>query len=216
MSAKTQDAKTAVSKWQTSNKRLGKDILTEFAFKQAKFKACQLVSRPEFADCDTEDIEQELLMYLIQKADSYDPSRSKLNTFISRVLTSGVRELIRSKKRHKRHPLDEGTQVQSFEQTVDTVDETFANLGDEISIEDLTRRTSGRVIDPYDQSDERDAVGVAVSHLSPDLRKIAASLEQDSFAETMRKFGLSRRQFDKAKTEIRETFQRFDATLFLN
>jgi hypothetical protein len=40
-----------------SEKRLGEEILTEFAFKQAKFKAEQLAPRPEFADCDPEDVQ---------------------------------------------------------------------------------------------------------------------------------------------------------------
>ena len=214
MSAIAQESKPETRPANQSEKRLGEDILTEFAFKQAKFKASQLVGRPEFADCDPEDIEQELLMYLIQKADAYDPSRSKLNTFIDRVLTSGVRELLRSKKRHKRHPIDEDIQVQSFEQTVDTVDDTFANLGDEISIEDLGRRTSGCYVDPFEEVEEREAIEVAISHLSPQLQEIVRVMGNQSFNETMRQFGLSRRQFDKARAEIRETFERYDATFF--
>ena len=216
MGANTQNQASATGDENTtdaSKKRLGEDILTKYAFGQAAHRAGQLVGRPEFADCDAEDIEQELLLYLIQKADAYDPSRAKLNTYIDRVLTSGVRELIRAKKRHKRHPIDDDVQVQSFEQTVDTVDDTFANLGDEISSEDHFRRTSVRASDPFDEIDERDAVEVALQHLSPELRRIAISLTQDSIAETMRKCGLSRRQFEKARREIRETFERFDATL---
>ncbi len=214
MSAVAQESIPANRPANRSEKRLGAEILTEFAFRQAKFKAEQLAPRPEFADCDPEDVEQELLMYLIQKADAYDPSRSKLNTFIDCVLTSGVRELLRSKKRHKRHPIDEDIQVQSFEQTVDTVDETFANLGDEISTEDLGRRTSGCYVDPFEEVEEREAIEVAVSHLSPQLQDIVRVMGNQSHNETMRQFELSRRQFDKARAEIRETFERFDATFF--
>ena len=84
---------------QADGKRLGEEILNDFAMKTARIKAEQLHRRPEFSDCDAEDIAQELLMYLIQKADCFDPTRSKVNTFINRVINSGVRELLRSRKR---------------------------------------------------------------------------------------------------------------------
>lgn len=214
MSAIAQTKSSTTGKADSADKRLGEEILNRYAFSQAKVRAKQLVDRPELGDCDVEDIEQELLMYLIQKADLYDPARAKVNTFIDRVLTSGVRELLRSKKRQKRHPIEKDVQIQSFEQTVDTVDATFANLGDEISTKELGRRTLGCYLDQFEEIDERDAIEVAISHLSPELQDIVHVLADQSFNETMRQFGLSRRQFDKARATIRRTFERYDATLF--
>lgn len=193
---------------------LGEAILTEFAFRQAKFKGEQLAPRPEFADCDPEDIEQELLMYLIQKADQFDPSRSKLNTFITRVLDSGVRELLRAKKRQKRHPIQDDIQLQSFEQPIDTVDETYADLGGEISDSDLCRRTMGIPMDSIEQVDERDAVEFAMSKLTQEQRDFIVFLSNHSCSETMRQFGLSRRKCNKMRDDIAAHFRRCDATFF--
>lgn len=198
----------------TEPKPLGEDILTKFAFNQAKVKGEQLAPRPEFADCDPEDIAQELLMYLIQKADQFDPSRSGLNTFINRVLDSGVRELLRAKKRQKRHPLDADIEIQSFEATVDTCDETFANLGDEVSREDLNRRTRGGYIDQYSEVDERDAIEVAMSRLTPEMRRIVLFMADHSLTETRREFGLTRPQFNKHRAMLQKHFRKFDAGFF--
>lgn len=193
---------------------LGAEILTTFAFKQAKFKAKQLAPRLEFADCDPEDIEQELLMYLIQKADKFDPLRSQLNTFISRVLESAVRELLRAKKRQKRHPIEGDVQLQSFEMPIDTVDGTFANLAAEISDKELCRRTSSVAMDAIEQVDERDAVEVSLSQLSSEHREFILFLADNTAAETLRRFDMSRRQMTKVLSEIRTHFENYDAVFF--
>lgn len=209
MSAETQTGERI-----ESGKRLGEDILTEFAFKQAKFKAEQLSPRPEFADCDREDIEQELLMYLIQKADAYDPTRSKLNTFISRVLDSGVRELVRAKKRHKRHPVDEDVHLQSFETPVETCDGSNANIGSEVSDEDVFRRMRVMPSDPLERIDEQDAIQAALENLSEELREVVTFMAENTLTATMDKFDLSRREMKKIRNDLMEHFSRFDAGFF--
>ena len=199
---------------QADCKRLGEEILNDFAMRTARIKAEQLHRRPEFSDCDAEDIGQELLMYLIQKADSYDPARAKLNTFINRVINSGVRELLRSKKRHKRHPIGDGVQMQSFETPVDTVDETFATLGGEICEEDQGRRMQSSHSDPFDAIDEADALEVAMQKMPTELRQVCEHLRCHSMSSTMEKFGLPRRRFNAMRVEIAEHLKKYGVTNF--
>ncbi|TWU62295.1 RNA polymerase sigma factor [Crateriforma conspicua] len=208
------DAKQTNGKAQETCQRLGEDILTDFAMNFARMKAEQLCPRPEFADCDPEDVAQDLLMYLIQRADKFDPARGKLHTFIGCIIDSGVREILRAKKRQKRYPREEEVWVQSFEETVETVDETFANLGDEVWQEDLSRRTRGGHVDQYQEIDERDAIEVAMSRLTPEMRQLVLFMSDHSLNETMRKFGLSRRQLNKRRTDLQEHFKAFDAGFF--
>ena len=214
MSAATQTKLADDSRTDAKHDRLGENTLTEFAFNQARVKGGQLAPRPEFADCDPEDIEQELLMYLIQKADQFDPSRAKLNTFISRVLDSGVRELLRAKKRQKRHPLQDDIRFQSFGQPVDTVDGSYADLGGEISHLDQCRRTMGIPMDSGEHFDERDAVAVALSTLPREKRDFILFLADHTQAETQRHCRISRRKANKWRDEIAEHFEQFDATFF--
>ena len=199
---------------QAEGKRLGEEILNDFAMKTARIKAEQLHRRPEFSDCDAEDIAQELLMYLIQKADCFDPARSKVNTFINRVINSGVRELLRSRKRHKRHPIEDGVQMQSFETPVDTVDETFATLGGEICDEDQGRRNQSPYSDPFDAIDEADALEVAMQKMPTELRRVCEYLRCHSMSSTMEKFGLPRRRFNTVRAEIAKHLKKYGVANF--
>ena len=199
---------------QADGKRLGEEILNDFAIKTARIKAEQLHRRPEFSDCDAEDIAQELLMYLIQKADCFDPSRSKVNTFINRVINSGVRELLRSRKRHKRHPIEDGVQMQSFETPVDTVDETFATLGGEICDEDQVRRNQSSYSDPFHAIDEADALEVAMQKMPAELRRVCEYLRCHSMSSTMEKFGLPRRRFNTVRAEIAKHLKKYGVANF--
>lgn len=186
------------------------DFITDFAMKKAAQKARQLAVRPEFGDCDAEDIKQELLMYLIQKVDSFDPSRAKRNTFIDRVIESGASELARNRARHKRHPSDDEGYIPSFSKPIDTVDESFATLGDELDAVDQARRLCNTVSDPFDEVDRRLDVETAMDAMPDEMRAIATYMMLHNNMQTCEKFGLKRRAFDKVRSEIRKHLQRFD------
>lgn len=180
----------------------GEQFLNEFARQKAKYKADQLVKRPEFSNCDSEDVQQELLLYLIERAKDYDESRSSLNTFISRMLDSGVRQLVRSKKRHKRHPLDENQRVESLQRPVPVEDNFPTTLGDELTASEGKRHCHAEVYDPFDEIDRQDSFDVAIDSMPARLRQIAIFMMDHSIAETGKEFGLSRRQMNSARLEI--------------
>ena len=200
MSANAQDA----------GKLNADDFINEFAMKTATAKARQLVVRPEFSDCDVEDIQQELLMYLIQKVGSYDETRSKRNTFINRVIESGAAELARSRGRQKRYPADDDGYMPSFQTPVDTVDASHATLGDEISDADAARRLCGNVSDPFDEADRRMDLEAAMDAMPCWLRETAEYLMSHNLKETAEKFGLSKRAMQGRRDDIREHLRKYD------
>lgn len=186
------------------------DFINEFAMKTAAAKARQLVVRPEFADCDAEDIEQELLMYLIQKVDGYDETRSQRNTFINRVIESGAAELARSRGRQKRHPADDDGYMPSFQTPMDTVDSSHATLGDEISDADDARRLCGEVSDPFEEADRRMDLESAMDAMPAWLRESAEYLMSHNMKETAAKLGISKRAMQGRRDEIREHLRKYD------
>ena len=186
------------------DKKIGEAILNETALQTAKFKADQLIKRPEFANCDSEDVQQDLLMYLIERADDYDPSRSQLNTFISRMLDCGVRQLVRSKKRHKRHPIETDQQVESLQRPVPTEDSLPATLADELTESQRKNHRNAELHDPFEEIDRQDAFDMAIDRMPARLRQIAIFMMDHSIAETGREFGLSRRQMNAARVEIED------------
>lgn len=195
---------------QTARKSLGELFVNDFALKTVAVKARQLVHRPEFWDCDSEDIKQDLLLYLIQKASGYDESRATINTFINRVVESAAAELVRSKSRLKRFPADKLGYMQSFETPVDTVDETYANLGSELSADDAARRTCGEARDAIRQIDRHDAIAAAIDAMPNELRTLAQYLKNHTATEAREKFGYSRRRINQMRLVIATTLERFN------
>ena len=73
-------------------------VVSEYARTTIRVKAGQLVRQPGFSRSDLEDVEQELIVHLLSKAQQFDPDRGSLNTFIFRVIDSGVAMLVRKPK----------------------------------------------------------------------------------------------------------------------
>ncbi|WP_413431536.1 hypothetical protein [Crateriforma spongiae] len=186
------------------------DFITEFTMKRASRKAGQLAIRPEFADCDVEDIEQELILYLLQKVGDYDAARSQRNTFINRMIESGAKELVRARKRHKRHPSDEDGYIRSLSEAVETTDRGFKTLADEIHDADHARRMCNGVPDPFDEVDRRLDMEAAMNAMPDRMRAVADYLMSHNLTETAKHFGLTRRGMEKMRDEIREHLSRFD------
>lgn len=186
------------------------DFITEFTMKRASRKAGQLAIRPEFADCDVEDIEQDLILYLLQKVDDYDASRSQRNTFINRMIESGAKELVRARKRQKRHPNDDDGYIRSLSEKVETDERRFRTLADEINDADHARRMCNGVSDPFDEVDRRLDMETAMDAMPARIREVGDYLMSHNLTDTAKHFGLTRRGMEKMRDEIREHLSRFD------
>jgi RNA polymerase sigma-70 factor, ECF subfamily len=68
--------------------------INSYAVQLIRFKARQLSKLPCFIAEETEDLEQELMISLLQNSAAFNPERASLNTFIGRVVESRASTLI--------------------------------------------------------------------------------------------------------------------------
>ena len=76
--------------------------IDEYAANFIRYKARQMVRRPEFSKSDLEDLEQEMVLDLLKRLPKYDPERAARNTFAARVIDHKVATIIQYRRRAKR------------------------------------------------------------------------------------------------------------------
>jgi RNA polymerase sigma factor (sigma-70 family) len=72
------------------------DILSYQKDINAKAKAAHI------AGMEWEDVSQEVILHLLKIQDKYDPVKSSPRTFVSRVATNKIRDLVRRSRAQKR------------------------------------------------------------------------------------------------------------------
>jgi hypothetical protein len=73
----------------------GKDfVVTEYAKALVQAKARQLYHRRGFSPGEQRDIEQELWLVVLEKAQRFDPARPQLETFLDCVVSRGTAVLL--------------------------------------------------------------------------------------------------------------------------
>ncbi len=181
------------------------DVLNENASTLIRVKARQLVRRPGFSRSDREDVEHDLVVYLLTKAEHFDPDRASINTFVARIINSAVAMLVRESKRTKRNGGD-GVEIQSLETKVKQDDGPPAPLWATITSADLDRRKGGSPLSDVELFELVEGVTSAVHSLPVELQVVCRSLLERNHAETKRELGMSRRSFDNSMESIREHF----------
>lgn len=78
-----------------------------------RYYAWKLKSNICFANEDIEDIEQELMLFVLSKLNLFKPQKSKIGTFVSSVLKNKIKNLIKEKMAQKNE----------FQYTVFSIDE---------------------------------------------------------------------------------------------
>lgn len=182
----------------------GNDVCTEYARTLIRVKARQIVRRPGFSSSDTDDVEQDLFVHLLNQIQQFDPSRGSLNTFIARVVDSAVAMLVRERGRNKRAPAT-GV-IQSLEVMVDQTDGPPAPLGATLSEDDANRRTSVDAKSHIDLFELADDITHLIDALPPELQAVCRARMDRNRKETERDLDLSRRNYDAAIEQIREHF----------
>src|SRR6185312_15667639 len=172
-----------------------------------RFKARQISRKRGFGDSDRDDLNQELILRLLEKASLYDAGRgASLETFADRVVNSAVRMILRDRRRLKRAP--EFTAL-SLETSSVMVDGMPTLLSDAISADDRQRLTFSEPCDSQDLV----AFGASLGSLPPDLAQVAGELMNGTIASAARRLSVSRRQIYRAVARIREHFQAATVTV---
>jgi RNA polymerase sigma factor (sigma-70 family) len=183
-------------------------LTSDYVSKLLKTKARQLRRRPEFWRADLQDIQQELVLHVVQRAHLFDPARGGVNTFIATVVESAAAMLCRDRKRLKRAA---GLNLQSLEGSTLQDEGEEKTLLDVLVDDDLRRRQASYGASDEERCDASADTAEVLSRLSSPLRKVArlqmAGENEVSIARTL---GISRRQARKAIEKICEHFRQAD------
>ncbi|MFQ3591744.1 MAG: sigma factor [Gemmataceae bacterium] len=183
----------------------GKDfVLTNYARNLIQVKARQLCRRREFLPADLADLQQDLWLMLCERAETFDPAKASLDTFIDRVVNTAVGVILRNRQRLKRNT---GGPVVSLDDSGN--DPTRPNsMAHGLSPEHLARRTGQEPKDPVTEQETAEAVAFALARMPDDLQEIARRLMSGTVNSVSQKMNISRRAVRKASLAIREFLER--------
>lgn len=78
------------------------ESINQYASRLISRKAREVAGRYGFSRSDTEDLEQEFWLDVFQRLSSYDPRRSRLDTFVTRLVTHRIVNIKESQEAAKR------------------------------------------------------------------------------------------------------------------
>ena len=180
-------------------------LTTEYVQTLLRIKARQLSRRPEFRRSDPADIEHDLIEHVLKQADNFDPTRSAVNTFITRVVETAAAMLVRHRGRLKRAA---GYRAISLERTHVHGDQGQMTLGHVIGDRDLRRRCGGEPHDERQDAELSADVARAMEGLTDRQREIARRLAEATEASVAQEMSISRRQVRNDVLVIREHLRR--------
>jgi len=181
------------------------DIVSHpFTASLIKRKAAQLCRRTDFSRSDSEDLQQEMSLYLLEKARLFDADRGALEAFVTTAINSWVAMHLRHRAREKRR---DGFRAASLEGTIIEHDGEADTLGSVVNEADLRRRTRGSGASPLDMVDLRDEAQAVLAALDPEERMLLALVAEHGPAGAARRLNLSRRKVEGALAQMRARFE---------
>ncbi len=199
------NAQSAAGEKQASCSQTREAVLTDYAKSLIRFKARQLARRTGFSRSDQEDLEQDLWLSLLDKANQFDPKRASLDTFIDRVVNTSIRMILRERNRQKRA---HGFRAASLGGTISQKGGRPEPLGATLGEADRCRHTGRVPNDDVARKESDDAVDHALDVMPEDLRDVCRRVMGGSIASAARELGTSRRQIRNALAESRPWLER--------
>jgi len=182
------------------------DIVSDpFTVTFIRVKAGQLIKRSDFSSSDFDDLQQDMRLYLLEKAHLFDPDRGNLESFVTKAVNSCVGMMLRRQDCLKRR---EDKKAVSLERTmVEHEDETSA-LGEVLLEDDGQRRTQTYPKSDFEHFELNEAVEHVMAKLDPDDRDLLLSIAEHGLKETARMRGVSWRQVTNARDRLRKEFEK--------
>lgn len=149
-----------------------------------KHKVRRIVGRYGFRRSDEEDLQQELALHVFVRMAKFDPSRASRATFVDRICTNKLANLIEHQTAQRRNP---GRCVGSLD---GALEEMVADGRD-------------------DQTDARLDLADAIAGLPPELQRVAICLMAHKPAEAERVLGLTREQLRHRRRLIKKHLAEF-------
>lgn len=180
-------------------------ILTRYARDLIRYKAHQLCRRGDFHKTEPDDLQQELWLLLLSAIDHFDPDKASLDTYLDRVLTTGVAMLIRSRQTQKSL---HGLRVVSLDALRRSECDTPESLAQSVSQDDLARRTECVEQDEVARREEAEAIAMALERMPEELRDVCRRLMGGTVTSVARDLGISRRQVHNRLVSARPYFEK--------
>lgn len=179
-------------------------LVTDSARSLIRLKARQLSRKVGFTESDREDLEQDLLLRLLEKAHLFAPNRGTASTLADRVVNSHVREIMRNRKRQKRAP---GFTAQSLDATTESPGGNAVSQTESLTIGDLMRRVGSIPTDHQEHVETAEALDHALANMPDELRDFCRGLKTSTEGGIARELGISRRQVRNLINRVREHFE---------
>ncbi len=180
--------------------------LLQFAMTMAKRIAVRVRFRQEFkSSMDVADLEQEFLVYVLERIDQFDSGRGNHEAFVNLLIRNCIAKMCRESQRLRSCP-PAGAQMESTDQVIQNEDGAFEEMFRSLGIEDKDRRTLGVTRNPIDELDKADAVEQRIRTLPHGYRRIARRLKTSNQQDVAKSMGISKRRMNEAMQVIREHF----------
>ena len=171
---------------------------------QIRCTAARMIGKAGLIHQDREDLEQELTAHLLSRIARFNPRRSSLDTFITRLLDNAAASIIVARKREKR---DWRRAAQSLDEDVENEEGELQPL---LELLDLEQGLKG---DPlaHEAHRERQALRIdlerVMATLSEQERQICMLLMQEKSRQVARRLGLPRATLYDLTIKLRERFE---------
>lgn len=130
-----------------------------------------------FTESDFDDLQQEFTIAVLNNLNHYNPNKSSLKTFISKIIDNKATDLIRYKKLRYKSEFDSNTDLELL---MDSISETDDLLGE---------RSSINIIEQLEMSFD---IGLMCNLLPDHLADLCKLLQTMSINEIVRTTGVSR------------------------
>lgn len=183
--------------------------LVAFAMDLASRIAIRLEHHHSLTTLETEDIEQELITYVLERASQYDPSKGNIEAFATLLMQNAAAALIRGLNRQRSNP-PAGSGIDSLSKVVEGPDRKSEELTRGLTSSDGNRRRQTELRDPLRDVELADAVEHQIQTLPRRYRRVAQLLRTHNQIEIANKLGWSKRKVSQFLLVIREHFSNVD------
>lgn len=183
---------------------LGVELTSGFAHRFIRHKVRQLVRQKWCSLADQEDLEQELRLWLLRRAEQFDQALSDWPAFVTTVIERRIASLVEHATRHKRQS---DSPLCSLSDSV--TDATGHACERHETLSDSQRGHAAGVdkLPPLALFELRHDVATVLDSLPPDLRQVCDMLRDHPVQSVARRLGLPRGSLACMLKEIRDRFE---------
>ena len=184
----------------------------EFVVQIVKQKAGQLIGQVGFTESDREDLEQELMIYLLSRLSKFDASRGSRESFIRLRAADKVASIIQAQKREKR---DYRRCTVSLDQEILDGEGRSIRMAETIAREDCLRNLGRTSRPPAELQDLQIDLHEVMARLPEKHRALCEHLIRKTVIEISEETGVHRNTVYYALKKLRRAFEEAGLEVYL-